>query len=376
LILFYLKLNAEMEKREHTLEASVLSLKKLKGEQTQFTDWLNELDSSLNNYASLVLKDKGHDLQALKKLCSDYESIESSIYTHQADLKFIKQSFQNYATLCDSFSNDLRNYCVRIKNHSNLNSGEQSSDLSSLKQEILVDADAQFQSVYKKFTNSKETLDKLLAAHFVLNDLCAKFEEWLADQEAKLNAELKRSMRMIGDMAANNTESTASAAANARKFDDLLKKFQAFKSEFQQYEQQNNSIDEINNSMNKIQNLLDPMTKYAKQLISSHPTNLIERFKLLDEKASSQCDYLLEQMNRSRNLKENVDSTVSWLNELNQLYLNGSAQSDQLNSNKQSDEIEPQPPIQENKIELYEQLRQELNSRKDSLLKSYNESSV
>ena len=342
-----------MEKREHTLEAAVQSLNKLNTEQQQFNEWQHEMDKSLTSI-NTMLKESGHDLDMLRKLDDECKSIEVSLYPRQADLKFMKQSLQNYATLADAFTKDLQNYCLRIKSSCE-DSNEQLSDLSTLRK-TLNENEEHYNALCNKLNTLREALLLVVDSHLIFNNSCAKLDNWLSDMEPKINVELKKSSRLIADL--NSNSSAIGIEASVRKLDELLARFEAFKSEVQT---EHKSMDEIRKNMNKLTGQLENMSKFTKQIVAAVPNALFARVKALDDKLATHCDHLLNEIKRLHSVKENLDSTSKWLNEMNQVYLSGASMAHLQSSH-------------EDKLEFYDRLKSDLNSRKQILLKNLNES--
>ena len=94
----------------------MLSLNKFNSEQAQFIDWLSQIEQSINEIDA-VYRQNGYDLNRLKQCDLESKSIESSLFSHQADLRFMKMTYQTYSQICEAFSKELKQFNSKLRDN-------------------------------------------------------------------------------------------------------------------------------------------------------------------------------------------------------------------------------------------------------------------
>lgn len=325
----------------------MLLLNKFNSEQAQFIDWLNQIEHSINEIDA-VYRENGYDLNRLKQCDAESKSIESSLFSHQADLRFMKITYQTYSQLCESFSKELKQFNSKLKdNKLKRLSTDLISDLN-LTKESLLDIDNQYALKCEKFHQIKEAIRSLIDSQKDFNAQTSRFNAWLTDMELNVNAELS---------VAPTTQQPISESV--KHLDEQLNKFKAFKTVILA---EHAACYEIKRSLNAIFTKLDQDHAASHDdSLSQTANSLFSRLETLEKQVSSHYDRLADQIIRTRDLKDSLDSTTVWLNEIDNVYLNSRLEVLSVNNNNRL-------IVKDDQFDLYDRLLSDLNGRRQMLL--------
>ena len=315
-------MNEEIEKRQKLFDSALQHLFKFTNECVRFVEWLGKINESLHSIDASAKQDSD-DIPKLKQLDSECKTIENSLTSRQADIRLIKSNFQNYSNITNSFTHELHVFTSKLRSTSAKRmSHELVSELENMKDSIITVED-KYQSTCSLLNSIKDTLANLIDTQKHFTSMCSKFDDWLVDMNSRLDTEIHR----VNDLSNNN---------DLRRLDDLSGKLNYYKSE-----------------INSQQKFVDDIVKIGETLKNGHVKSgpLGERFKLLEEKANFNFDMVFNQITRTRNLKENVDSTINWLAQIEHVVSSG------ING------------------QVYENLRNEIQSKKEILVKNLQSSS-
>ena len=296
---------------------------------------LGNIQRSLDSIESVYMKD-AHNFEKIKENADLASKVEKDLFSRQADLKLLKFSYQNFSSLADSFSRDLHNYCAKLKDSTRVKhlSSDLQTDLSLLK-ECLSEAENKYQTLFNRLKLSKDILSSLIENQRQLNSSCDKLSMWLDDVEKKFEQDSK----YITDVTDYNKLNQRN---QVKALEEASAKLQVYTNDIQL---QHRLVDEIDKSL---QLLLSKQLKHAEQSCKEtfihKVSSLNSRYKHLEKSITDKNDFFFACLTKARNLKENVDSTNSWLSQIN------------VESLATSSDIE--------------KIRSELDSRKEALTKN------
>lgn len=255
--------------------------------------------------------------------------------THKSNLAQIRLNYENYAQLTDSFTKDLQLFCSkcndkRIKHMS----ADLYSDLTCIKSNT-ENCDNKYQLLVSKLSTLQDTYGAYTEMERIFADRCVKFNEWLDDIEHRIHSE-------------TNKIKSSSASTSVKQYEEAAQRFQTFKTTIQL---ERKSLYEIKKHMDSLIQFVDKSNNFGPSLvktITARYDGLKERYQVIESLQADMYAYLLDQTACARNLKENVDITNTWLNDIEAKYVN-------LN--------EPNQP------EVYDRLKSEIVARRESLLK-------
>jgi len=286
----------------------------------------------------------GYDYNKLKQCDIDCKSIESSLFSHQADLRFMKITYQTFSQLTESFSKDMKSFNAKLKdNRVKRLSTDMNSDLNRSK-ETLLDVDHQYSLKCEKFNKIKDSLYSVIESQKEFNTICSKFNAWLTDMETNVNKQM----------------STTQNNDSVKQLEDQINNFQAFRTVIQS---EHNTCNDIKRALNNINSKLDNNTITKPEThLTDISNSLFNRLDHLEKIVNLHLDRLNEQVLRTRDLKENLDSTNVWLNEIDNIYLNNNQEIISF------DGLNHSIIVKDDQFEMYERLLNDLNARKDMLL--------
>ena len=110
------------------------------------------------------------------------KTIEKDLLSRQADIRFMKISYQDFSNLADSFTRDLQNYYAKLKDSRRIKhlSTDFQTDLTRLK-ECLAETDNKFQTISTRLKLIKDIISNLLENQRQLNSNCNKFNTLLCE---------------------------------------------------------------------------------------------------------------------------------------------------------------------------------------------------
>ena len=307
---------------------------------------MSKTNDSLDRLEKFFFTQAADDYDKLKDVEIDIKRQEEDLISHQADLRFVKMSFQSFLNITDAFTKDLQTFFSKIKeNKLKRLSCDMTSDLSSIKNELF-DMDNKYKHLCDRLAYIKENVNQLLVQQRQLGSSCARFDSWLTDMEIKINGELRHHHQSLDQV------------SDVKRMEEMCSKFQSYKNDVQS---ERKSLDEIKRNLSNlnewIQSQISIKTNEFKKLNDPRVNQLENRYKNVESLIMERYDYLIDRLTSTRNIKENLESTQSWLNEINQVYLlNNSLMIDPQNKNDQ--------------FESFERIKSELSSRKELLLKN------
>ena len=367
----FLQLNDQIESRKRKFETGLQNLDKFNTEHVQFVSWLSTIEEQRERLEA-AYKRHADDLGQLKAYEAECKNIESTLLSRQADLRFMRINYQNFANLTDLFSKDLQNYCARVKdNRVKRLSTDLSSELGHLKS-CLLEADERYQRSCEKVHSLREVLGQLVDGEKQLSALCAKFDGWLTESETRVEQEMAK----LADLLDNTNNGSSD---HVSKLEDFGRTFQLAKTDVQL---QRKSLDEMRKFTQQL--LLGPLANSedkCKRAVSSRSDQLGERYSTIEAVVNKQCEQLFAKLAQTRNLKENLDSTSTWLDQIDRVYLNGSAEEaavaaivlNRLEKDNSSSAVTSSSSSDH--FEGYDRLRDELQARKELLVKNLSKSS-
>lgn len=313
------------------MESASIHLAGISNDQTKFQEWFTQAEASFNKLKVEYKDTAVHDLLSLEHFEAEARALEIVLFSHQDDIQFQSQHLKAYATTTDHFSNDLKNFCVKLKNNRVKRlSGEMLSDLETLKHN-LQQCEVGIQTMSKQLDTFKAKLVQCIASHAKFNNSCMRLDLWLNEFEPKLKK-----------IASDNVN------GNVRKLEDAYKRIQSLQSDVHN---KRSELDDIRTNLNEVAAQIDPANyDLTMRSLQAKANALISRYEEAVGTAQAQGEVMLHKLTIVRNMKENVDSTSQWLAELNHTYLNE-------HSHEQSEED-------------YERIKADLMSRRDILVKS------
>ena len=342
--------------RNRKYETALTNLEKFDEVYDGLMGYFTEINDSVDRLEKFYINNVD-DFDKLKQNEIDCKSIEANLMTRQADLRFMKMSYQDYSNLTDSFSRDLQTYCSKLKDKRVKRlSSDTMSDLSYLKS-CLEEAENKYQLLVARSSSLRDTISQLCEQNKSLSSYCARFDSWLSETENKISSDLAL-------LESLEKTSGSKPANHVKQLEDMSNKLQSYKTDLQL---QRKPIDEIRKSLQSYLNEIKQADSATQEALISNVSSLVSRYESLDKLINEKYASSIDQLTKARNLKQNLDSTNSWLNEIDQVYLNGSHKpSNELNEkllNTSSDSNDDQ-------LEFYDRLRSELSSRKEALLKN------
>lgn len=282
-----------------------------------------------------------HDLPALERFENESKTLEIILFSHQEEMPLINQHYKNYSATADYFSKDLKSFCVNLKNtRTNRLSADMTSNLIDLKEQIATDENS-LQALYQALNAFRAKLKKRIERNIVFDNSCMKLDLWLNNFEPKLKNELTKSRKL--------TNETSNSEGQVRKLEDAYKKLQSFHSDILN---KRTELDEIKFNMSMVIEQMEsthgPLTRES---LEQKANLLVNRFEAVEMNTAQSTEALLKKLTNIRNLKENLDSTSQWLNDLNE-------SSGSLNSC-------------DDRLEAYDRLKAEIQTRKQLLIKSF-----
>ena len=318
-------MNDHIQIRSRKFETAIQNLEKFNGEYGDLANYLDKAQQLIDALENVYARN-ADNYDKLKSTESEARTLETDLLARHADLRFMKISYQNFSNLTDSFSRDLHNYCAKLKESHRVKrlSSDLQSDLSYLK-ECLSDADAKYKLLCSRLKSLKETLYNLMEHQKLLTTSCAKLDSWLTEIELKVSTDVAELNDLMG-----NRKSAPNQQNQVRALDELNSKFQAYKIDIQL---QAKLVDEIQKNL---QTLLGKQLKNVdqdcKDTFTGSVGKLVTRYKSVEGLIDEKHDYLISSLTKARNLKENIDSTNSWLNQINLASLASPNEMDKLKS--------------------------------------------
>jgi hypothetical protein len=277
----------------------VENLDKFYKESQKYTEQMSHIDSSLIKIESSALENS-ESVQMLRSNESELKTLEDVLLTRLLDLKYIKTSQQIYSNLCELFSKDLQTYASKTESASSRRlSTDYLSDLTHMRGHVQ-HAEERFNELMTKKDQLKALIREMLRKQAELDQLkalAANLEAWLDEIEAKI----ERS----NAPAAHKRHHAAVDVV--RELEELSDAYKLLRTDIQQ---QRWSVDDLRQRSNA------ESGSYVNRAALVN-----DRFQRVDKLVADKLNSLIEQLTSARNLKENIDVTNSWLNEIDQVYL-------------------------------------------------------
>lgn len=268
-------------------------------ESQKYTEQMNQIDKSLIKIESSALENS-ESMQMLRSNESELKTLEDVLLTRLLDLKYIKTSQQIYSNLCELFSKDLQTYASKTESSASRRlSTDYLSDLTHMRSHVQ-HAEERFNELMTKKDQLKALIREMLRKQAELdqvNALAANLEAWLDEIEAKIE-------RSNAPAAHKRHQAAVDVV---RELEELSDAYRLLRTDIQQ---QRWSVDELQQRSNS------ESGSYANRAALVN-----DRFQRVDKLVADKLNSLIEQLTSARNLKENIDVTNSWLNEIDQVYL-------------------------------------------------------
>lgn len=260
---------------------------------------MSHIDSSLIKIESSALENS-ESVQMLRSNESELKTLEDVLLTRLLDLKYIKTSQQIYSNLCELFSKDLQTYASKTESASSRRlSTDYLSDLTHMRGHVQ-HAEERFNELMTKKDQLKALIREMLRKQAELDQLkalAANLEAWLDEIEAKIE-------RSNAPAAHKRHQAAVDVV---RELEELSDAYKLLRTDIQQ---QRWSVDDLRQRSNA------ESGSYVNRAALVN-----DRFQRVDKLVADKLNSLIEQLTSARNLKENIDVTNSWLNEIDQVYL-------------------------------------------------------
>lgn len=277
---------------------------------------MTRINTSLIEFETTALAN-AENVAVLEKTESELKTLEDMLLTRLLDLKYIKTSQQIYSNLCDLFSKDLQTYSCKIRSdspHLKRLSADFLSDLAHMRGEVQ-HAEQRFNELMTKKDQLKAMLREMVRRQREVDSVASGLETWLDEIENKI------------ERSGNQTSSKSSSNKSVDVVRELEEQSDVFKLLRADVQHRRRSVEEFE----KYAQSMGEESAYTRRAVVVN-----DRYQRVEKLVAEKLDSLIEQLTSARNLKENFDLTNSWLNEIDQTYLqqqhNGQQQKGNLDS--------------------------------------------